>query len=169
MGRVDAERKEREPRMEYQIEVKELPARPVATIRVRTTMDRIGAEFAAGLPEVLAHLQKHGQGPDGPSLGIYHVYEGSEVDMEYGFPVAHPVPSEGRVEVHELPHGFAATTMHVGPYSSIGRAHRAVSDWIEEQGRQGTGPPWEVYWSDPQETPAAELRTEVGYPIEPPR
>ena len=68
--------------MEYEIEVKELPARPVATIRVTVELSGIGKAFAELLPEVRAHVQQHGASPVGPPLGIFHDYTETSCDMD---------------------------------------------------------------------------------------
>jgi effector-binding domain-containing protein len=154
--------------MAYEIEIKDLPPRAVATVRATTTPGEMGEALHQALPAVVAHVQEHGERPAGPPLAIFHRYEPDGVDMEAGFalPLQGAVPSEPPVEVHELPACRAAVTWHVGPYSKLGEAHRAVTEWIAAEGHRESGPPWELYWSDPSETPSAELRTEVGYPIE---
>jgi effector-binding domain-containing protein len=154
--------------MGYEIEIKDLPPRAVATVRTTIAPDGIAGAFDRLLPDVMAHIQAHGERPAGPPLAIFHRYEPDGVDMEVGFalPLQGAVPSEPPVEVHELPAGRAAVTWHHGPYSKLGEAHRAVTEWIAAEGHKEAGPPWELYWSNPSETPAAELRTEVGYPIE---
>jgi|SRR6266704_1876272 len=152
--------------MTYEVELKELPARPVATIRVTVETSGIGKAFGELLPQVMAHIKRHGAHPVGPPLGIFHHYGETSCDMEAGWALEQAIPSEGPVDVRELPAGRAAVTWHFGPYSTLGDAHRTVIGWISSNGREQTGPPWELYWSDPQEVPPEELRTEVGYPVD---
>jgi effector-binding domain-containing protein len=152
--------------MDYDIEMKELPARAVATIRVTTTPDKLAEVFGEILPRVMAHIQGQGVEPAGPAFGIFHVYDPDRVDMEAGFPVPHMIASEDGVEARELPGGRAAVTWHVGPYDSLGGAYRALEAWIGENGYEIAGPPWEVYWTGPAETDdSAQWRTEIGHPI----
>ena len=61
--------------------------------------------------------------------------------------------------------GEAAFTMHVGPYQAIGQSWEKLMAWVGEQGRSPGGPTWEVYIDDPQETPEAELKTELYIPL----
>lgn len=151
--------------MGYDVEVKDLPSRHVATIRVTTTPDKMGETFGELLPEVLAYLEKEGVKPSGPSFGIFHTY-GEEVGMEAGYPVSTPVRGEGRVLGQELEAATIAVTWHHGSYKAIGEAHRAIEAWIGDNGRQQAGPPWEVYWDGPDTGKSpSEFRTEVGYPI----
>ena len=152
--------------MGYEIEVKDLPSRQVAMIRVTTTPDKMGQTFGEVIPEVYAYLQKEGVEPSGPSFGIFHTYTDEEVGMEAGFPVDRPVAGEGRVMGGRLDASTCAVTWHQGSYASIGEAHRAVEAWIGANGREQAGPPWEVYWEGPgQAKDPSEYRTEVGYPI----
>ncbi|MFN2590079.1 MAG: GyrI-like domain-containing protein [Actinomycetota bacterium] len=151
--------------MGYDVEVKDLPTRHVATIRVTTKPNRLGTTFGGVLPEVFAYLQERGIEPVGPSFGIFHEY-GDEVDMEAGFPVLEQVPPSDRVTGRTLDAARFAVTWHDGSYASIGEAHRAIEEWIGANGRQITGPPWEVYWTGPADgVEPSEYRTEVGYPI----
>jgi effector-binding domain-containing protein len=114
----------------------------------------------------MAQLNEASVQPPNPPFAIYHEYSEDEVDMEVGFPLPKPIPTAGRVVARELPATLAAVTWHVGPYTSIGQAYRAVEAWIAEQGKETTGPPWEVYWKGPaEEQDSARWRTEVGYPI----
>ena len=152
--------------MEYKVEVKDLEDRYVAAVRVQTTPDRIGQTYGEVLPEVDAEILNAGVRPVGPPFAIYHAYGDDSVDMEAGFPLPEPIPTSGRVVGRELPATLAAVTWHVGPYTKIGEAHRAVEAWIAEQGKEQNGPPWEVYWRGPaEEEDSARWRTEVGYPI----
>jgi len=151
--------------MTYEIEVKDLPARSVASVRVSTAPNRMGATFMEVLPEVLAYLRKEGIEPVGPSFGIFHSF-GDQVDMEAGFPVSDSVSGEGRVVGRTLDSATFAVTWHHGSYRSIGEAHRAIEGWIGDNGRRVAGPPWEVYWTGPDSgKDTSEYVTEVGYPI----
>jgi effector-binding domain-containing protein len=152
--------------MAYDIETKDLEQRYVATIRVKTAPDRIGQTFDEVAPELHAQLAEAGVQPPNPMFAIYHGYGKDEVDMEVGLPLPKPIPTQGRVVARELPATLAAVTWHHGSYDTIREAFRAVEAWIEKEGRERTGPPWEVYWTSPADDPdPASWRTEVGYPI----
>ena len=151
--------------MAYEIERKELADRYVVTVRVTTTPDQMGATFQEVLPEIDAEILNAGSRPTGPPFALYHVYREHEVDMEAGFPVDEPVATSGRVIGRELEASPAAVTWHHGAYDTIGEAHRAVEAWLREQGKEASGPPWEVYWVGPMDgEELASWKTEVGYP-----
>jgi effector-binding domain-containing protein len=152
--------------MAYDIEIKDLEDRYVASIRVQTTPDKIGETYGEVLPEVDAEILNAGARPSGPPFAIYHAFEKNRVDMEVGFPLPEPIPTAGRVMGRELSATLAAVTWHVGPYTGLGSAYSALEAWLAEQGKEAAGPPWEVYWTGPaDETDSARWRTEVGYPI----
>jgi effector-binding domain-containing protein len=152
--------------MAYEIELKDLEERLVATVRVTTTPDRIGEAFREVMPEISAKLAVAAVQPPNPMFALYHSYGNEEVDMEIGLPLPAPIPTEGRVVGRELAATRAAVTWHHGSYDTIGEAFRAVEAWIEKEGLERNGPPFEVYWTGPEDDPdPAKWRTEVGYPI----
>ena len=152
--------------MAYDIEVKELPARSVATVRVTTTPDKMGQAFGEVLPQVFEYLKSQGIEPSGSGFGIFYAYDADRADMDIGLPVDRDVEGNGRVVGQRLEAATFAVTWHEGSYQKIGEAHRAVEEWIKANDREAAGPPWEVYWTGPaQGGPPAGYRTEVGYPI----
>jgi effector-binding domain-containing protein len=70
--------------------------------------------------------------------------EGVEIDVGWEVDAPYSDPRRGITTVR-TPNGATATTTHVGPYSTLGEAHRAVRDWILEHGLERAGPSWEVY------------------------
>jgi AraC family transcriptional regulator len=152
-----------EPR--YEIEVRDVPAQPMLSIRQETTPQGMGAAFRELLPVVHEYLERRGVEPAGPSFGIFHAYERDRVDFQAGFPVPEPLKGEGRIEAGEIPGGPAAVAVHVGPYDTIGAAHDALEGFVRDRGGPG-GPPREVYVTGPgQERDSARWRTEVIYPL----
>lgn len=152
--------------MPYDIEVKDLSDRYVATVRVTTAPDQLGQTFAEVLPEVDAEILNAGELPEGAPFAIFHTYTDDSVDMEVGFPLRQPMATSGRVVGRELQATLAAVAWHHGAYDGIGEAHRAVEAWLQEQGIEASGPPWEVYWTGPRDDrDSSKWVTEVGYPF----
>jgi effector-binding domain-containing protein len=152
--------------MDYEIEIKELEAQKGVAIREKTTAKELGSVMPGLYPEVLAYLEKKGVRPAGPSFGVYHTYTEDEVDFQAGFLVTDPVEGEGRIEAIILPGGRAAVTTHVGPYTTIGKAHEAMDEFVHGKEHEHRGSPWEVYVVGPGDEPdSAKWRTEVIYPF----
>ena len=70
-----------------------------------------------------------------------------------------------RVALEEVPGGLVATTVHVGPYSEVGKAYTALQKWMTDNGRRPAGMVREIYLNDPDTVAAEELLTEIDWPI----
>src|SRR5215469_17819219 len=72
---------------------------------------------------------------------------------------------EGEVVRSATPAGPVAWTTHLGPYSGLGPAHDAVSQWCRDYNRQLAGPNWEIYghWQSEWNTNPLQIRTDVYY------
>ena len=79
--------------------------------------------------------------------------------------MAKKLPGEGDIQAGEIPGGMAATCMHIGPYDKITAAYEALGQWMQSNGRQGTGVCYEIYLNDPQQTPPEQLQTQILFPI----
>jgi effector-binding domain-containing protein len=91
---------------------------------------------------------------------------GDVIELEAGLPVSAPLPSRGRIHAGRLPGGEAAVTTHVGSYDGLITAGEVLSAWVEKQGRNASGPNWEVYVTDPGREPdPARWRTDVYQPL----
>ncbi len=60
-----------------------------------------------------------------------------------------------------------ASTVHKGPYDTVGPAYDALGKWIEENGHSVVGPPHEIYMSD-ENVPPEETLTEIQFPVRQP-
>jgi effector-binding domain-containing protein len=86
--------------------------------------------------------------------------------IEVGMPIAAPATGGDGIAAIELPGGLAAVAIHRGHYEKLGDTHAAVARWIAEHGLEGASSPWEVYVTDPGETPdPADWQTEVIHPL----
>ncbi len=153
--------------MQDNMEDKELGPQPILSVRTKCKVAEIGPVLKEILPEVFYHLDKRGVRPNGPPFTRYHSYDGTDCEIEAGFPVADPQPAEGRITAGELPGGEVASTVHLGPYEMLPQAHDALDDWIKQAGKKSRGSQWEMYWTDPGEEPDPwKRKTELVWPIE---
>jgi effector-binding domain-containing protein len=107
---------------------------------------------------------------NGPCLTIYHDedYKESDVDAEVCEPVDVLLTGTTRIRVQTLPAQTVASTIHNGPYTSLGTTIGALIRWIDDNGYRITGPEREIYLhpskngsqTDPQTV------TEIQFPIE---
>lgn len=153
--------------MSYEITVKELKPQPILSIRTKCRVAEIGPVLKEILPEVFSYLDKRGVRPSGPPFTRYHSYDGTQCELEAGFPVAELQSGEGNITAGELPGGAIASTVHVGPYEQLPNAHDAIDAWIHENKKNSRGPQWESYVTDPGREPDPFKReTELLWPIE---
>jgi effector-binding domain-containing protein len=92
-----------------------------------------------------------------------------ELLWEIHLPISRDVAPSGTdkrgLGVKKVEGAEVAATMHKGPFHEVGKVYGALAGWITENGYQIVGPPEEVYLTDPAYTPAAELLTEVRFPV----
>lgn len=98
---------------------------------------------------------------DLPGCRVIMLYWDDVPHVEVGVELLVPCPLTGRVVASALPTGQVAMTVHHGPYSGLGAAHRAVIDWCAVQEKQRVGTRWEVY--GPHNDDPAKVWTEVYY------
>lgn len=152
--------------MSLNFATREIQSQPIVSIRATTTMEEIKQVIGALFGEIMEYFTRNGLAPAGMPLTIYHEMDADRLEMECGMPVASPVEGTERVRPGELPAGKVATVTHMGPYEQLGQTWSALMKWMEEEGLQAAGAPWEVYVTDPGEEPdQSKWRTDIFFPI----
>jgi len=145
----------------YQVREVPVAARPVAGVRARVALGRVGQEFRRHLDQVYAAARQGAVHLDGQNIFIYREVTADVLTVDFCVGVTAPFIAAGAVVPLDTPHGVAAMTTHVGDYARLGDANAAILDWCRANGRRRAGPSWEVYghWhADP-----SRLRTDVYY------
>ncbi len=151
--------------MVYDVMIKEEPDEKVATIRRRITPDRIPQVIPDAFRRLMDAVGPAGYGEGMPGTVIHEMRPAEVADIEVFMPVAEAFePPEG-IEVTTLPGGTMAATVHTGPYDENGSAYEALTEWIEEHGKQVVGPPRELYLNDPNVVGVEHAETEIEVPI----
>lgn len=152
--------------MEHEVHVVDRPALTVASKRLPTRIETIGATLAQAFGEIYAAIGAARAETAGAPFVIYHSMPvpGQPLDIEICAPVAGPFELAAPWRLVELPAGAFASGLHIGPYDSIGTLYDALAAWIPVHGLEIAGPPREVYLSDPS-TPPDQIRTVVEYPV----
>lgn len=147
------------------VELRELSEQHTAVVRHRISMQET-SRIPEWIGQTMEAVQRAGQQPAGmPFLRTYSM-DGATMDIEVGWPVAEPFGGDGEVRASTLPGGPAAVTSYFGPYDAIAPAYEAIQAWCAERGHEIAGPPWECYFTDPNEEPdPAKWRTDIFFPV----
>ena len=136
--------------------------RPIAVVRRRASRselpkvvpDACGIVWNAVRAQQIAGAGRH-----------VAVYLDGEINLEIGVELQAPYAGHGEVVGSSLPSGRVATATHLGPYSQLHAAHRAICDWCADHGHALAGPSWEIYghWIDDWNRDPSKIRTDVFY------
>lgn len=151
----------------YEVAVKELPARYVASVRsILESYNYEGRLWHILMSET--QDQQLQMGNPCLSFGIYHDREFKErdVDVEIQLTVSGRYQDTEHVRFKDEPAQLVASAMHRGSYEEIGRATSAVAAWIEANGYEFDGAMFSIYHVSPHQTQNPdELVTEVCFPV----
>jgi effector-binding domain-containing protein len=151
--------------MSYPIEILERPVQVAASIRTRTSVSELPVLMGQTFGKLMQYLGKIGVSPAGPPFAAYYNMDMQDLDVEIGFPVKDAVQGEGEIEPVEIPGGAYVSCLYTGPYEDFELPYNALTAWLEENGRQGTGVSYEFYLNDPENTPSDKLQTQILFPL----
>ncbi len=150
--------------MTYQCEIKDQPAQPTLTIRTHAAAEQLPQLCGQTYGAIMQYLSELGEQPAGMPFAAYYNMDMKNLDVEIGFPVPHALPDRGEIKCSTLPVGKIATTMHLGPYDTVGPAYEALTKFVEANGCAPTGVAYEFYFSEP-ETPPEQIQTQIVFPL----
>ena len=127
--------------MDYEIKFRDQPEQRIASIRVKTTLNKVPEKTRQLLTEITEYLEPQGIEPKDDPVAIYYEVGSFLVDFEVGYPVAVEVVGNERVKANTIPAGKVAYTEYEGPHIDIPEAHRAVHNWLHERDVKTTGDP----------------------------
>jgi effector-binding domain-containing protein len=151
--------------MSLECQINERAAQPVLSVRTRTSLANIQQTLGYAYGAVAQYLGEMGEQPTGAPFTAYYNMEMQDLDVEAGFPVAHSLPGRGDIQASEIPAGPQGSVVYVGPYEGIKEAYDALTQYAQEHGYAPSGPAYEIYLTDPMQTPPEQLMTEVMFPL----
>jgi AraC family transcriptional regulator len=151
------------------VEVKEIGPSTVAFIARRGAFSQIPAAFGA----LYGWMGARGLAPADMPSGVYYDDPHSVPEADCRWELRSPVvgvvakvpQDDNGLGVKNVAGYTAAATMYKGPYEAMPPTYESLSAWIMENGYQFTGPPEEVYYSDPAKTAPADYLTEIRFPV----
>ncbi len=153
------------------IETVEAETRPMLFVTRATGMDPkdIAAAIADAFDALAAFIDKSGVRPAGPPLAVYRGWDegAGRMTIDVGFPVAPCDTSKltGTLHCGQTPSGKALKAVHHGPYARLHDSYDKLQAHMKKAGIPMPSSAWEVYLSDPDTTPEADLLTEIYMPI----
>ncbi len=144
--------------MKYDIQVKNHAAQPALVIKGKVKIEKAGEVIGGNIGAVSGHLKKSGLQPAGAPFTRTYQFADGVLEFESGFPLTEPTKSKDKLVATELPKCKVATTVHVGDHVTSENAYNAIQAWMEANGKQPAGAPWEVY--------VADDRMEIFFPIQ---
>ena len=151
--------------MEYVIGERELAPVLALVHRAPVTMETIGDGIGGAFRVLVEHAGETGAQWAGPPFVLYPETCEGEFEVAVCMPVVPGAQGGERVPLEEVPGGLCASTVHVGPYNEVGKAHVALQKWMTDNGRAPAGPVREVYLNDPDSVPREQLQTEIDWPV----
>jgi effector-binding domain-containing protein len=154
---------------EIDAQVRTLPATSVCYIVMHGPYD----QMPKGFQKLYGWLGALGLEPEGMPMAVYLSDPSKtpefEAEWELWAPFAGEAPESGPNEkglgVKLIEETMVATTTHRGPYDSMRPTYTALMRWISDRSYEPSGPPAEVYISDPNEVPPEEIITEIRIPV----
>lgn len=151
--------------MKYPCSIKEQEAQPYLGLRTRTAASDLPAKLGQSWGAIMAHMLSLGQQPAGmPFLGYFNE-DMNDMDVEMGIPTAEVLAGSGAIYGAEIPAGRVAECLYTGPYSGMTAAYQQIGAFMADEGVEPVGMAYEMYLDDPGETPEAELRTLIVFPL----
>lgn len=161
------ERLRKDEAMKYDVTVKSIPERTVASVRqIIPSYDREGDLWHIYCQETARMDIRDGD----PVLCTAMYYDGEfkeqDVDVEIQKNVVGTYPDTEHVKFKAMPAVQVASATFRGSYSQIGEVNEAVAAWVRENGWEFDGLYFNIYHVSPHETRNPdEFLTEVCYPV----
>ena len=162
------------PKVDYSdvtIERVDTEARNIAFVATASTTDPgdIARAIGAAYGQIGLFLKAGGLNQAGAPLTITRKYDAAGYAFDAAIPVdrlpTSLVPAESPVQVRQTYAGPALRVVHTGSYRNLHATYEKLMAYAAVNGYETGGDPWEVYASDPGNTPEEQLKTEIYLPV----
>jgi AraC family transcriptional regulator len=150
-------------------EIRQRPATTVAFVRHTGPYPTVGAArqklcaFAGPRQLLGPETAFIGIGRDDPKLTV-----SEQLRYDACISLDRDLTPSGEIGVQVIPGGRFAVFLHLGPYESFSTTYDAIyRDWLPQSGELLCNEPaFDLYLNTPDNTPPADLRTEIWLPLE---
>lgn len=153
--------------MEYNVTLKEMPQRYVASVRkVIPAYDQEGILWKQLMQETAPQNMQYANPCN--SLSVYHDegYKDSDVDVEVQISVQGSYQNTENVVFKTVPAQLIASATYKGSYEQITAANHAVANWVRDNNYEFNGAMFTIYHVSPAQTQNPdEMVTEVCFPV----
>ena len=129
----------------------------------------IAAALGAAYGRVAVFVAANDLQLDGQPIAISNYWDDRGFGFDAGIPVSGtPIRGAGPdspVRMGETYGGSVVRAVNVGPYTGLEDTHERIYAFMEVHQLESNGRSWEVFVSDPGNTPEDELITEVYHPV----
>jgi AraC family transcriptional regulator len=127
----------------------------------------------ADMPEVIGRMWQHTRQqnifPSAAMIGVYYstpdLVAPEELEWEIGFPITPQILVQAPLEKKLWNFTNVISTVHIGPYETIGDTYTKIKEWMETNNYLHAGPILERYLSDPSQVSPEAQRTEIWVPF----
>jgi effector-binding domain-containing protein len=156
---------------DLEIGITEVPSRTIAYFTGSSGSDpnEVAAALGAAYGRVAMFISANGLQIDGQPIAIANYWDERGYGFDAGIPVS-GAPERGAgpdspVRMGETYGGRVVRAVHVGPYSGLEETYGVVEAYVTAHKLEANGRSWNVFVSDPGDTPEEELITEIYYPV----
>lgn len=150
--------------------VKPTPAHSVVGVRSSCTFDQIGESMATAFHQVDEEFARQNLSRTGEAVSIYHVWDLKNKRCEYtaGY-ITPPTTTAANSPLSQvaIPAANSLTIRHTGRYENLGNAWSGAFQFARYKKLKLSKQvhPYEIYRNCPDETPTAELISDVIFPL----
>lgn len=137
------------------VTVETLVAQPAIARTVRAKPAELSTAITSAVLGLVVTADQNSLVIVGPPFARYRARGSASIEVEVGVPVRkRPQGKLGKdVRAIDLPAGPAAVVVFRGRREQLPRAHAALDAWLAEHHKQPAGARWEVYVTNPLQTP----------------
>ncbi|MCB0702033.1 MAG: SRPBCC family protein [Candidatus Kapaibacterium sp.] len=148
--------------------IEEVESSNVICISTKTvpTDNNLSEKMAKAYGQLVTNIQVNGMEMSGPPITITTKWEENEYEFDNCIPIENLKGDlSAGVFKTETYSGTAIKVEHVGSYANMNNSYDVILAYISQLGLEIVGNPWEVYISDPSNTPEDKLLTNIYFPV----
>jgi effector-binding domain-containing protein len=156
---------------DIEIDITTVPSRTIAYTTGSSGREPadVAAALGAAYGRVAVYVTANGLQLDGQPIAITNYWDERGYGFDAGIPVS-GTPTRGAgpdspVRMGETYGGRVVRAVNVGPYTGLQETYAKVGAFMEVHELVPNGRSWDLYVSDPGNTPEDELITEVYFPV----